>query len=247
MNDAAQHMHTALASRVRRRMLDAIVSASDPVDTRWIATQLELHVTTVRFHLDRLEAAHLVRRVAAPNAPRRGRPRVWYVAVSAVVDDDEQHDSVHGDDQPGGDQHRDERSRAAMIELLAGMLAERDADRGRSAALEAGRAWGRATATAAAGSRAAGEPLAPGDERATLLGTLTAIGFEPAPRGDEIDLHACPFRGAAAEHPQIVCAVHSGLVRELTGGDASTARLLPFVEPTRCVVVLGAHAERGTA
>lgn len=230
--NALQHderVHAALASSARQRMLDVIVGASEPLDAQSIATQLELHVTTVRFHLDRLETAHLVRRVAPRDELRRGRPRVRYAAVDTSAD---------------GDVQRDERSRAAMIEALASTLASRDADHGRSAALEAGRIWGRAMVAEASGARAAD---APGDQRTTLMGALAELGFEPAVRADEIDLHACPFRGAAAEHPQVVCSVHLGLVREFTGGDASAARLLPFVEPGRCVVMLGARDAQGAS
>ena len=224
-----ERVHAALASSARQRMLDVIVGANASIDAQSIAARLDLHVTTVRFHLDRLEEAGLVRRVAPRGEPRRGRPRVFYVAVSTPVEDDAR---------------RDERSRAAMIGVLASTLAARDADRGRSAALEAGRAWGRAAVEETTGASAAN---APGDQRAALFGALAGLGFEPTLRGEEIDLHACPFRGAAAEHPQIVCSVHLGLVREFTGGDASPARLLPFVEPGRCVVLLGAHQEVGTS
>ncbi len=55
--------------------------------------------------------------------------------------------------------------------------------------------------------------------------------------GPQISLHACPFRAVAREHPDVVCAIHLGLLRgslERLGARVSS-RLRPFVEPDLCV------------
>ncbi|WP_448809740.1 helix-turn-helix transcriptional regulator [Agromyces bauzanensis] len=116
-------VHAALASRPRRRVLDAVVRSAAPVDALTIAAEVGLHVTTVRFHLDQLEAVHLVRRVTGAE-PRRGRPRIRYVAAASPADD----------------------SREQLIEVLASALAERPD--GRAQSIEAGHRWADALAPA---------------------------------------------------------------------------------------------------
>jgi len=126
---------------------------------------------------------------------------------------------------------RDEDARGQLIDVLAAALA--------------------VTADHAAESVMAGHRWAdsfdrpdPADPIPGLVGVLDRLGFEPEPGADEIRLRACPFREAAREHPDVVCAVHRGLVDELLGGAVPNARLLPFVEPELCLVTLGASAER---
>src|SRR5262249_8361966 len=78
---------------------------------------LDLHVTTVRFHLEQLEEAQLVRR--HPGAEkRRGRPRLLYAATPLRADD----------------------SREQLIDVLAGALVAGD-DGGRARSLDAGKRW----------------------------------------------------------------------------------------------------------
>lgn len=114
-------VHAALASRPRRRVLHAVERSAAPVDALTIAAEVGLHVTTVRFHLDQLEAAHLVRRATGAE-PRRGRPRIRYVAAANPADD----------------------SREQLIEVLASALAERPDARAQS--IEAGHRWADALA-----------------------------------------------------------------------------------------------------
>lgn len=208
--------HAALASNTRRRVLDALAASAQPMDALAIAGVLELHVSTVRFHLEQLEEAHLVRR-GTDGEKRRGRPRLLYTPV--LTDE------------------RDETSREQLIGVLAGALADSDADRGRSRSIDAGKAWARALVPERADS---------GDRRQALLGVLDRLGFDPASDGDAIQLRGCPFRDAARQQPQVVCSVHLGLVRQLLddGGDADDrpghrVQLLPFVQPELCVINVG--------
>ena len=205
--------HAALAPRTRRRVLDAVVQSAHPVDALTIATALELHVTTVRFHLDQLEAAQLVRR--APSAEkRRGRPRIRYVAV------------------------RTEDSREQLIDVLAGALSQRD-DGGRARSVEAGRRW--ADELVAHASGGAGDDGVGDDGVETLVAVLDDLGFDPVPVDEStIELRSCPFRAAAREHPQVVCSVHRGLVEELLEqrGPERHPKLLPFVQPDLCLITM---------
>jgi predicted ArsR family transcriptional regulator len=58
-------------------------------------------------------------------------------------------------------------------------------------------------------------------------------GFAPRRSGDDaVELHGCPFRSVAAEHPDVVCEVHLGLVRGVLEeyGDARRASLTPVLD-----------------
>lgn len=97
-----------------------------------------------------------------------------------------------------------------------------------------------------------------------LTNALTRIGFRPAPvRHSEnppassprssgattsttgtrldIDLCHCPFRDLAMQRPEVVCAMHLGLAREITesvGGPLRPESLSPFVAPRTCTLHL---------
>jgi len=206
--------HAALASQTRRQVLDAITASAEPRDAQSLALELSLHVTTVRFHLDQLEEARLVLRSLGAEK-RRGRPRTLYVAVDTT--------------------DRDEQSREQLIEVLAGALAARDTDEGRDNAARAGWAWGSALT-----SGADPDSVSASDPSAILVEVLDELGFDPRPEGDVINLHACPFRDAARQHPNVVCEVHRGLIQQILAADptATDVRLLPFVQPELCVVTL---------
>ncbi len=149
---------------------------------------------------------------------RPGRPRIVYRAAAT-------HEG-----------HYETLSRVLAEHLASGAGAEAVAD--------AGRAWGRRSAR---GLRA--ETATEAVER--LVELLDDLGFAPEAREGgpgEIWLHDCPFREVAREHPEIVCAVHLGLLRgalEELGGHVEATGLDPFVEPERCVAHL-APAGPGT-
>lgn len=121
-------VHAALASPVRRRMLEVIERGAPTAHE--VAAAVGLHVTTVRFHLEQLERAGLVGREQETGG-RRGRPSVHYRAVGA---------------RPG-------HAREQMIDALAQALADDPA--GRAGALAAGRRWADGLAAAPGGPRAA--------------------------------------------------------------------------------------------
>jgi predicted ArsR family transcriptional regulator len=203
--------HVALASRTRREILELVTSSECPLDAAAIAERMNLHVTTVRFHLDRLESAGLLSRTTEREG-HRGRPRVVYSADIFPRDDD------------GANQQ--------LVEVLAEALSH-DADGGKARGVEAGRRWAH---TLLANT--------PDDGTASpLMTVLSRIGFKPEvpqnPSDKTIRLHACPFRQAATDYPNVVCSVHRGLVDgslEHCGGTVTDAVLKPFVGPQLCEV-----------
>jgi predicted ArsR family transcriptional regulator len=209
MEEGRAHLqHTALASPVRREMLELIRESATPLDAAQLAERLALHVTTSRFHLGQLEAAGLVVRELAPTS-KPGRPKVTFRAAPEAAE-------------------------VVALRELATVLASAlagDADGGAARAHEAGRAWARQ------------HPPTQGDDRASALTrAFTELGFEPVPEEQgRIDLHACPFRDLAREHPKVVCMAHAGLMSGIVGQlgtEQGGAELKPFVEPELCVVRL---------
>lgn len=85
MTTAAPTLHTqrphethGSAGRQRRRVIALLHKAAGPIDAKCVADTLDIHVTTARFHLSRLESQGVVRR--GPDARHRsaGRPRLTY-------------------------------------------------------------------------------------------------------------------------------------------------------------------------
>ncbi len=84
VGDPAAERHAVLASPVRRDALSILRAAPGPLPVTALADRLGLHVTTVRFHLDRLERVGLVARESA-HSGRRGRPAAAYRAVNVEL------------------------------------------------------------------------------------------------------------------------------------------------------------------
>jgi len=199
--------YTALASSTRQQVLSILLEADRPLDAAAIAEGIDLHLTTVRFHLEQLEHAGLVRR-QPDRQRRRGRPRILYSAAPVA---------------------RAERSQRELLDHLAEALSGTPGG-GVPLSVEVGRRWA---------GRVVGDATKHGAD--PLIGVLDRLGFDPQPEDDGIHLLSCPFRAAASKHPEVICGVHRGLVEgavESAGGDGSSARLLPFVQPHLCTVVV---------
>src|SRR6185312_8506367 len=210
-----EQRHAALASQSRRAVLGLLTNSHELLDAAAIAEGINLHVTTVRFHLEQLERAGLVRRELSHDG-QRGRPRVLF-GVTAAAQSDEGH--------------------RQLAEVLADALSS-DPDGGTRRATAAGERWADASAEnlSIEPGRGVVEPL---------VTVLDRLGFGPELSGEGndrvINLLACPFRDTAAAHPEVVCSVHRGLIQRTLstfGHEGDSAGLVPFVGPELCVIPL---------
>ncbi|MDD9371429.1 MAG: hypothetical protein PV358_15015, partial [Acidimicrobiales bacterium] len=73
-----------------------------------------------------------------------------------------------------------------------------------------------------------------------LVARLDALGFDPAVAAEEeqatVAFAHCPFRELAEAHPEIVCALHQGLVEGIvdTLGGATVDAFHPLTDRTPC-------------
>lgn len=205
----------------RREVLERVREVGRPVGVAQLARDLGLHPNTVRFHLDALLGAGLVRRTDGERGTP-GRPALLFAAVSGM-------------DRAGPRRYRQ------LARALAGALEGVPDVRAR--ALEAGRAWGRAAATASADAEAGGRE----NPVRALLALVDELDFDPVlldgdpDRGRRIGLRHCPFLEVATGASAVVCPVHLGLMQgaaQAWGGELSVDRLDPFDEPDLCVAHL---------
>ena len=114
---------------------------------------------------------------------------------------------------------------SAYAELVGALAAHLDREPDAAAQAHAiGRAWGQAKTTNPA--------------PASAVRLLSDLGFSPAVEGHTVWLRTCPLLDAAENHPEVVCAVHAGLV-QATSGDADAA-LAPFAVPGACRIEFSA-------
>jgi predicted ArsR family transcriptional regulator len=239
-------------NRQRERVLRIVREHGGAIDAVELASRMNLHVTTVRFHLDALCDEGAIERTRM-NRDGRGRPRTGYRAVAERLD------------------YR------ILAEILAMELGETVETRARRAQ-RAGVQWAERIATSqpeAVGGQEGTDPAQAGDplDRGAVLATevFDRMGFdaelaaesEPSAslsadseqvlgRERVIRLHACPVRDLARAHPEVGCGLHLGLLQGLVdhaaagGGHADhedaalSARLEPFVEPELCIARLAA-------
>lgn len=222
-----------LASPVRRQIVDTLAEAgagtADPAMTAAeLAHKVGLHVTTVRFHLDQLVAAHLVE-----SALRRpggaGRPRKVYTLAPGSLDD------------------VDARADLDHLKLLSGLLAQTLSEGVSGHAMtpaEAGRRW----AVEHVPQQLEGTPAdTPGrwlGKIATMIDVLQEWGYTPelttsdGGRAAEITLAHCPFIELARANPAVVCGIHRGLIvgsLSQLGENATRVSLEPFVDDSTCL------------
>jgi predicted ArsR family transcriptional regulator len=78
-----------------------------------------------------------------------------------------------------------------------------------------------------------------------VIALFAELGFEPELRPDgqdmQLRLRACPFHELAHKYPEVVCAMHLGLLRGTLaqlGAPVAARRIQPFVEPHLCIAHL---------
>ncbi len=206
--------------RRRSQVLAVLQRSPTPLPVSEVARRLGLHLNTARFHLDHLVRGGQVDRTTEPRATP-GRPRTLYRAL------------------PGASSGR--RNYRLLAEILAGSLTGQ-ATEPAAAATAAGRAWGR--------SMADRPPTRPDSESATtgLVAVLDRVGFAPEEvtvgRRRRVLLHHCPFLEAAQRNPEVVCAVHLGLMQGVLDemrAPVVAERLEPWATPQTCVTHLASR------
>ena len=207
----------------RREILEMLRASSAPLNVVEMATRLDVHPNTVRFHLDALVDAGQVDRVdVVPGGP--GRPPLVFRAH-------------RGMDPSGPSNYR----------LLAAMLAYSLAAMPDPAAgaLELGRRWGGYLIEQPTSRQA---PTA-NQAVKRLMALLRHLRFSPERRSDggrrQIGLRHCPFLDLVDTQSQVICPLHLGLMQgamSQLGSPVTVDRLDPFAEPDLCVAHLSMSA-----
>lgn len=217
-----ESVHDEGPGRRRAQVLAALHAASGPQPVEDVAAVVGLHPNTARFHLERLVQSGQAEREDEPRTSP-GRPRALYRAK--------------------GDAASGQRSYRLLAEILASSLSA-EGERASALATETGRRWGRGMVEDAPPARQ------PDPETATavLVGVLDRVGFAPEAvtvgRRRRVLLHHCPFLEAARRDPDVVCAVHLGLMQgalEEMRAPVVADRLEPWATPDVCVAHLASR------
>jgi predicted ArsR family transcriptional regulator len=191
----------ALSQPTRARLFELLAELRRPTGTGDLAKRLGLHPNGVRVHLERLRDGGLV--VRERTRQPRGRPRdMWMIASDA---------------RPGG------KAPSGYAELGRWLARAAPSSQDGLRRVEAtGREIGRELAPAGAGVA---------EER--MHAALASLGFqprrEPGGAGGLIyRLCNCPYRDAARESPEVVCALHRGMTLGLLDVIAPDTKLAGF-------------------
>ena len=199
----------------RARLVEELRAAPDGRDAQDLAARLGLRANTVRWHLGVLADAGLVESQPAPR-PSPGRPRILYRLTGKAA-------------TARSDEYR------LLATILTGAVSE--LDDGPHSAEAAGSAWGRYLVRRPPPHVQLGEDEAVGE----VVELLDAQGFAPEAHVREIHMHRCPFHDLAESHPEIVCAVHRGVVSgalDELGSELEVEGLDVFARPDLCIARL---------
>ncbi len=201
----AYEIQLVLSQPTRARLFALLREADEPIATGELAELTGLHPNGVRNHLERLWKAGLVDR--GRSSSRRGRPRdEWMVnstgtGIEAAL--------ALGDSSGEG---------ALAAWLARAFPSDRsNLERIESVGEEAGLAM----------------PVGEGENpKMAFLGVLNRLGFvatvDDAEEGFTCRLGRCPYRKAARENSDVVCAMHRGFTRGLLASIDSGFRLRDF-------------------
>jgi len=206
-----------LGDNTRYAIYLELARSARPLTTAEIADVLDLHPNTVRPHLDRMREVGLVE-VAAGARGEVGRPQHRY--------------SLAADAPSLGLEPPTMPVLARMVLAMADRVGASGAD-----AEAVGRDEGI--------RRAVPFERAPSSLEA-LVTDLDRLGFDPVVSdGDDDDTAVvafanCPFAEVAADHPDLVCGLHRGLVAGFVArmGDAEVAEFCTLVHRTPCQVAV---------
>ncbi|MGV8849826.1 MAG: hypothetical protein ACOH16_09775 [Propionibacteriaceae bacterium] len=108
----------------------------------------------------------------------------------------------------------DRDDQGALVEAVAEHLAESPDPL--AASLAVGRSWGRRL-----------------PQDVGLVRTLAGQGFTPEETAEGIALRTCPLLGSALQRPEVVCAIHQGLIDAVS---SEPLVLRPFAVPGACLI-----------
>lgn len=207
-----------MAQPTRGRLFRVLEALKRPATTSELAQKLGLHPNGVRLHLERMEAAGLIRRSRA--ARPRGRPRdEWSIAPQV---------------SPGGDPPSAYGDLATWLTRVVAVRPKRLRDVER-----VGREVGRELAP-----KGSSPPNALFGTAMSALGFHPEI--KPTATGLHCVLHNCPYRDAVKADHDVVCGLHRGLTRGLLDVIQPSAELEAFVprDPDRagCLIEVGGMA-----
>lgn len=217
---------TLLDAPLRRAIVEELTGAStseghEGLTAAELAERLDVHVTTIRFHLDRLEEAGIVEgRVVRSGG--RGRPHRRFVARSRLPE--------------------------APFEVLASVLTSviATAQEHRLTPQQAGVRWALERAEQL-GLRPQSPDDRCGEVSAQVADLLGEWGYTPQTDIDRgslsltVTLRECPFLALAQAHPDVVCGIHRGLLQgtlQAVGETGSHVTLEPLVTPDTCIARL---------
>ncbi len=230
-------VHRALSQDTRVRLLRALTAADTPLGARELAEQVNLHLTTVRAHLEVLREAGLVESERETRtAP--GRPRVLYRATAEGPPREGEGSPRQGEGPPHGVE-----GYRLLAEVLASHVAHTAGDPA-AQGTAAGRVWGEHLTDRPRRFADVG----PDEARRRVAGLFDRLGFEPEldeEDGTRLLLWRCPFLEVAQRHPDVVCSVHLGLLQgalDALGNPLTAEHLEASVERSPCVAHFGGPA-----
>ena len=210
-------------SQARARLLEHVQGQRE-VSVEGVASVFGQHPNTVREHLDALVEGRFLLRDRSPG-PGRGRP-AWRYRPNP--------------DQPEPDPRV--REYGALAGSLAAHIAAHSPDP-HAEARQAGARWG--SALVRTGRDGPAQPSIAADPRAAhdrVVRLLADLDFSPrVDRPGRIVLTTCPLLDVARTHPDVVCAVHEGMVAgalDALGSPSSRVTLRPFATQDGCLLRL---------
>ncbi|HEY3484362.1 MAG TPA: helix-turn-helix domain-containing protein [Ilumatobacteraceae bacterium] len=206
-----------LGDNTRFAIYRELARSPRPLTTAELAETLDLHPNTVRPHLERMREVGLVRAETTGRGDV-GRPQHRYSVVPGSP--------ALGLEPP-------------VLPMLARMLLDL-----------ADQAGVRAADAESIGAREGDRRAVPYEDAPSsleaLVSELNRLGFDPVvSEGDDdetavVAFSNCPFADIAAQHPDIVCSLHRGLVAGFVDrmGDAEVREFCTLVHRTPCQVAV---------
>lgn len=225
----------ALGDNTRYAIYLELARSPLPLSTSDVADSLGLHPNTVRPHLERMRDVGLLR-VDTEARGGVGRPQHLYSLQPDAP-------ALGLEPSPFPTLARMLLTAAAAAGLEAADLEPAGTAQGRADAARWTEGSGRTDPTT--GARPAVAPCVD-----ALMMEQARLGFDPAvvdeADGATMAFAHCPFRALAEQHPELVCALHRGLVEGFVSGygGAVVQRFGTLVDRTPCQVVLRTRPAR---